>query len=185
MKNLSGINTKRIAAILAGGLAGLAVMVAAPANAQERTGPNADDRDRRSQNVSSNESDRSSRAGTNRSSASFSITIGSRDSDRRRATDRRGDSYGQGEYRRTGYSERGYKGKRNRNRGSKLLRTESYRSKYRAKIILKEELYYDRYNKTKVCTVQAYGPEQNYVSKRRLKRIAKNYCSYGSKIRIY
>ena len=74
----------------------------------------------------------------------------------------------------------GYRGRRGR-----VLNREVYDTRYRARIVLTEEVVRTRRGPRLVCTVAARGPEADYVSKRRLKRIARRDCSHRARVRIY
>lgn len=76
---------------------------------------------------------------------------------------------------------------RNHRRGyrGRLVNREVYDTRYRARIVLTEEVVRTRRGPRLVCTVAARGPEAGYVSKRRLKRIARRDCSHRARVRIY
>ncbi len=183
MMTLNRTFFKRAAALLTGGLAGLAVLAVTPANAFERPDPCYVDHDHRSHYANYYDyyaADRYSRAGPYRSGTSFSITFGSSDFDRRSDRRYRDRGYSDRSYRRTGY----YDNSRRNRGGSKLIRRQSYNTKFRARINLREDLVYTRRGKRLICTVSVYGPERNYVPTRRLKRIAHRDCSRHARIRI-
>jgi hypothetical protein len=106
------------------------------------------------------------------SGASFTITIGNdgRYYDRYDRYDRRGH-----------YSRRnGYRGPR-----ARIVNREVYNTRYRARIVLVEEVIRTRRGPRLVCTVQARGPEARYVSERRMHRIAHRDCSRRARINVY
>jgi len=74
----------------------------------------------------------------------------------------------------------GYRGRRGR-----IMNREVYRTRYRARIVLTEEVVRTRRGPRLVCTVSARGPQADYVSKRRLRRIARRECSHRARVRIY
>lgn len=86
--------------------------------------------------------------------------------------------YGDG-YRRHGYDRRHYKKKR------RVVHREVFNTRYRARIVLIEEVVHRRRGKRLVCTVEARGPEARYVSKRRIHRIADRNCSPRARIRVF
>lgn len=121
-----------------------------------------------------------------RSGVSFSITVGD-GHDRYDRYDRRG---GYDRYDRRDQRGR-YDGRRNGYRGDRgrLVNREIYDTRYRARIILTEELVRSRrghgHGPELVCNVTVRGPEARYVSERRVRRIARNECSRHARIRIY
>lgn len=60
-----------------------------------------------------------------------------------------------------------------------------FQTRYRARIVVTEEIVYRRKGKRLVCTVRARGPEADYVSKRRIHRIADRHCSPRARIRVF
>ena len=129
------------------------------------------------------EHDRYYRAGPYRSSGvSFSITFGDGyDSDRQYYSDRQ--RYGERRYDRRSnrYAKRhGYRG-----RDGRILNRKVFDTRHRARIVLVEEVVRTRRGPRLVCTVEARGREANYVSKRRMHRIANNHCSPRARIKVY
>ena len=125
--------------------------------------------------------DRYYRAGPYRDSGlSFSITFGN---------DRYGD-YRDRPYRhrRYDYRRRGdhYHGRRNGYRGyrSRVVHREVYDTRYRARIVLVEEVIRTRRGPRLVCNVSVRGPEAYYVSERRVHRIARRDCSRDARIQV-
>ncbi|MEO1135938.1 MAG: hypothetical protein AAFW68_04890 [Pseudomonadota bacterium] len=102
------------------------------------------------------------------SSVSFSITVGNDGYYDRRGY--RGDYYG----RRHGY----------RGRSGRIVNREVFRTRYRARIVLIEEVIRTRRGPRLLCTVDARGPEAHYVRNKRLRRIARRNCSHRAEIRI-
>lgn len=97
--------------------------------------------------------------------ASFSITI-SNDHRYRNSYDRR---YGNKRYR----------------DGRRVVYRNAFDTRYRARIVLIEEVVHRRKGPRLVCTVQARGPEARYVSKRRIHRIADRHCSPRARVRVF
>lgn len=211
MIKLNKIFFKRAATLVAGGLAGFTVMVAVPANASDRPSFCNVVHDHRSHNTSYYkyyDADKYYRAGPYRSNASFSITFGNRGYDRghnnhnrshkRRSYDDRGyDNRGSNNHRsdrrrhnnrgytRTGYYDNSHAQKHTRKYGhSKLLRRDVYKTKYHARIIVKEEIVYGRRRNLLTCTVSARGPESEYISYRQLEKVAYRKCSRRAKVKI-
>lgn len=109
--------------------------------------------------------------------------------------------YRAGPYRRTGMTlsvrigDRGYRGGRHENyynrygyggrynRGRPVHR-EVYDTRFRARIVLTEEVNYSRRGPRLICTVSVRGPEARYVPYGRLRRIAVRECSPRARIRI-
>ena len=114
------------------------------------------------------------RAGPYRNSGfSLSIRVGDDDRyDRRGHYDdrRRYDDYG----RRNGY----------RGDNRRIVNREVYDTRYRARIVLIEEVVRTRRGPRLICTVDARGPEARYVPDRRLRKIARRECSRRAQIRI-
>lgn len=110
------------------------------------------------------------RAGPYRDSGfSFSITFGDGYDDRYDRRDRR---YDRGR-------RHGYRGDRGR-----IVKREVFQTRYRARIVLIEEVYRTRRGPRLLCTVDARGPQARYVPKRRLHRIANRNCSRRAQVRI-
>ena len=65
-----------------------------------------------------------------------------------------------------------------------VVNRRTYFTQYEARIVLTESLVRTRIGPGLVCTVEARGPEADYISKRRLRRLANNDCSRRSRIRI-
>ena len=140
----------------------------------------ADDHDHRSH--ASNyynfyEPDRYYRAGAYRGSGlKISVRIG--DGYNNGRDYRRGDR----DYRR---GDRYYRASDRGNRG-RVVRRETFDTRYRARIVLKEEVVRSRRGHRRlVCTVKARGPEAGYVSERRMYRIANRNCSPRARVRVY
>ncbi len=115
--------------------------------------------------------DRYSRAGAYRSGSglSISISLGDRDYDRRGRYDRHDD-----------------RGRRNGYRGgnSRIVNREVYDTRYRARIILTEEVVRTRRGPQLICTVDARGPQAHRVPDKRLRKIARRECSRRAQVRI-
>lgn len=104
------------------------------------------------------------------SSISFSIRISDNDYDRH---DRYRDRHDYG--RRNGY----------RGRDGRIVNREVYDTRYRARIVLTEEVVRTRRGPRLICTVAARGPQARYVPDRRLRKIARRECSRRAEVRIY
>lgn len=115
--------------------------------------------------------DRYYNAGSYRDSGvRFSITLGDRYDDREyrhRSYDRRRPSY------------------KHRRQNRRVVNRDTFDTRYRARIVLIEEVVYNRKGRRLVCTVQARGPEAHYVSKRRINRIADRNCSPRARVRVF
>ncbi len=85
------------------------------------------------------------------------------------------------------YDRRHYDGRRNgyRGRSGRVVNRQVYDTRYRARIILTEEVVRGRRGPRLVCTVQARGPQARYVSERRMHRIARRGCSPRARVRVY
>lgn len=155
-------------ALIAGGLAFAALGVSAAS--AHKPDPCRHDHDHRSHAADYYNyypSDRYYRAGSYRPSGlSVSISLGDHDYDRGRYD--RYDGYG----RRNGY------------RDSRVVNREVYDTRYRARIILTEEVVRTRHGPRLVCTVDARGPDARYVPNKHLRRIARNECSHRAEVRI-
>ncbi len=109
------------------------------------------------------------------SGVSFSITFGDDrygDYRSRRYDSRRGRDYYRG-YR------NGYRGHR-----SRIIHREVYDTRYRARIVLVEEVIRTRRGPRLVCNVSVRGPQAHYVSERRVYRIARRDCSRDARVRV-
>lgn len=102
-------------------------------------------------------------------------------------TVRFGDRYDRGRnhtYRgRNGYDrgrDRNYRGGHRRGVNRQVFDT-----RYRARIILTEAVERGRHGPRLVCTVKARGPEAQYVSTRRMYRVANNNCSPRARVQVY
>lgn len=101
------------------------------------------------------------------SGVSLTVSVGGSDYDRRGYYDSR---YGR---------PNGYRG-----RDSRIVNREIYDTRYRARIILTEEIVRTRHGPRLVCTVDARGPQARYVPNKQLRRIARNECSRRAEVRI-
>lgn len=66
----------------------------------------------------------------------------------------------------------------------RIVNRQVFDTRYDARIVLVEEVFYSGYGQNLVCTVDVRGPDRHYVSRRQLQRIANRYCSYGARIHI-
>lgn len=115
--------------------------------------------------------DRYYRAGAYRDSGlSISVRLGDHDRYDRRDRYRGRHDYG----RRNGY----------RGREGRIVNREVYDTRYRARIVLTEEIVRTRHGPRLLCTVDARGPDARYVPNKRLRRIARRECSRRAKVRI-
>ena len=69
-------------------------------------------------------------------------------------------------------------------RGSRVVRSRVFDTRYRARIYLTEEEFNSRGGWRRVCTVEARGPDRRYVPYGQLRSIASRECSRRSEIRI-
>lgn len=174
---------KHLFKALAAATLGLAALGVGAANAKPKPAYCDMDHDHRSHNASyydHYDHDRYYRAGPYRNSGvSFSIRVG----DRYDRYDRRGRYDRYDRYDRRGRYDRrrdGYRGDRTR-----VVNREVYNTRYRARIVLIEEVVRTRRGPRLVCTVKARGPEARYVSDRRMHRIANRDCSRRARINVY
>ena len=143
---------------------GAGVYGIAPASADYKPDYCASDHDHRSHSASYYDyydADKYYRAGSYR---------GARDYDRRdRRYDRRGDRYD----------------RYDRRARSRVVHRETFRTKYRARIVLVEEIYWTRSGREQlVCSVVVKGREAHYVPQRRLRRIANRGCSRHARVQF-
>ncbi len=84
------------------------------------------------------------------------------------------------------YERRDYYGRRNGYRGqrARIVNRETYDTRYRARIVLTEEVVRTRRGPRLVCNVNVRGPQAHYVSDRRVYRIARRECSRGARINV-
>ena len=143
------------------GIFGFAAFGIASANADYRYDDCRDAHDRRARAVDCDYAAGDRVRERSRSSATIAVTFG----------DRRGDPR---------YYDNGYRARRDRVVSRQVLGT-----RFRARIVVKEEIRYRRRGSRLVCTVTPRGPEADYVPYRRLKRVARNYCSPRARVRIY
>ncbi len=88
--------------------------------------------------------------------------------------------------RRPRYSDRHDYGRRHGHRGrdGRIVNREVYDTRYRARIVLIEEVVRTRRGPRLICTVDARGPQARYVPDRHLRRIARRECSRRADVRI-
>ena len=97
--------------------------------------------------------------------------------------DRRGsrDRYDRGGRYDDGYGRGGRYGQRWAR--SRVVHRETFRTQYRARIVLVEEIYWTRSGREQlVCSIVAKGREAHYVPQRRLRRIANRGCSSRARV---
>ncbi|MEL6791549.1 MAG: hypothetical protein AAFO78_13385, partial [Pseudomonadota bacterium] len=155
---------------LTGGLAGLAVMAATPASAnaydkQVSKYEKSDHRAHHNQRKDRFTKDRFHRADPYRRNG-VRISVNTRD-----------------RYNRDNRFDNRYDNRR-RGSDSKVIKRERFRTRYNARIVLTEEVTFGRRGNRLVCTVAVRGPEADCISRRRLNRIANNYCSRDARVRI-
>jgi len=184
---------KMILKTIAAGITGLMVIGASPAFANDK--PNYcsighDHRSHTSNYYNYYDADRYSRAGAYRDSGvSFSIRFGNdrgydRRNDRRydRGHDRR---HNRGYDQNRSYDNRAHHNRRNARGHARVVNHQTYQTRHRAWVVLTEKVVRGRRGHARlVCTVQARGPEADYVSERRINRIAYRDCSPRARIRI-
>lgn len=95
--------------------------------------------------------------------------------------DRRVSGYG---VRTGGRGAYGYYGNGYRARGGRVLFHRILETRFRARIVLREEIIRRRRGDFLICTVAPRGPEAAFVPYRRLRRVALNFCSPRARIRI-
>ncbi len=97
---------------------------------------------------------------------------------------RASDYRGRDDYRRRGRYDRGYRrGYERRRARSRVVNRETYSTRYRARIVLVEEIYWTRSGREQlVCSIIVKGREAYYVPQRRLRRIANRDCSRRARI---
>ncbi len=73
----------------------------------------------------------------------------------------------------------GYRGDNRR-----VVNREVYDTRYRARIVLTEQIVRTRQGPRLICTVNARGPQARYVPDSHLRRIARRECSRRAEVRI-
>ncbi len=99
-----------------------------------------------------------------------------------------GDGYYDDDYRhrsRDRYHDRSGKRHGYRGRDGRIVKRQVFDTRHRARIVLVEEVVRTRRGPRLVCTVEARGREADYVSKRRMERIAHRECSPRARVRVY
>ena len=82
--------------------------------------------------------------------------------------------------------DRGYDRDRRHWRDGRVVKRRVFDTRHRARIVLVEKIVRKRRGRDRlVCTVEARGRDANYVSARRMHRIARNHCSPRARIRVY
>lgn len=120
------------------------------------------------------QADKYYRAGPYRDSGfSFSVSVG--DGYDYYDRDRRYDRY-----------DRHYSGRRHgyRDDRGRIVNRQIFDTRYRAHIVLTEEIVRTRHGPRLLCTVDARGPDARYVSTRRMHWIADRNCSRRARVRI-
>ena len=70
-------------------------------------------------------------------------------------------------------------------RASRIVNRDVFQTRFRARIVLVEEIVQRRRGPRLVCTVSVRGPEADYVSRRRVHRIADRFCSSRARVRVF
>lgn len=94
------------------------------------------------------------------------------------------DRYDDG-YNRRGRYDDGYdrRGRHQRRARSRVVHRQTYRTQYRARITLVEEIYWTRSGREQlVCSIVVKGREAHHVPQRRLRRIANQGCSRRARV---
>ena len=92
---------------------------------------------------------------------------------------------GHGRYdRRDRYDRYDNRGRRNGYRNGRVVNREVFDTRYRARIILTEQVVRSRHGPRLVCTVDARGPQSHRVPNKRLRKIARRECSHRAEVRI-
>jgi hypothetical protein len=68
-------------------------------------------------------------------------------------------------------------------RDGRVVKREVYDTRYRARIVLVEEVFYHRRGRDYVCTLDVRGPEARYVPRGQVRAIANRECSRRARIR--
>lgn len=90
--------------------------------------------------------------------------------------------YGDGRYGDGRYGDGRYGG--GYGRGDRVVQRREFPTQYRARIVLLEQVQWTRRGEYLTCNVSARGPEAEYVRRRELRYVARNYCSPRSEIVI-
>ena len=119
--------------------------------------------------------DKYSRRGAyKQSGVTFSISFGDDNYDRRGRYDDRGRNRGRDYHHRNDQ----------RSRQGRVVNREVFDTRYRARIVLTEQVVHTRRGPRLLCTVDARGPQARYVPNKRLRKVAKRNCSRRAEIRI-
>jgi len=171
MNTITKSVTKSVIALLFGAV----IFGSAQASASDRPNYCSINHDHRSHNASYYnyfQKDSYYRAGSYRADRSYDR---SRRHNRHGRRDRHNRNYDRG-------YDRGYDSRSHRAR-SRVVNRESYSTRYHARIVLVEEVYYTRSGRKQlVCSVLVKGPEAYHVSQRRLERVANRNCSRRARI---
>ena len=86
-----------------------------------------------------------------------------------------------------GHSDNGYYSSSYGNgyRNGKVVYRETFPTRHQARIVLVERAYRTPHGRRLVCTVKARGPDRDYVSRKRMRRIANRTCSPRARISVY
>lgn len=157
------------------GIMGVAALGMTAALAQSKSDQRRGERDNRSQQTQNHDKFkdeqivRGSFDTRTRSGATVSITFGNANNGKSTR------------YKDNVYYDNGYRANRRRIVNRKVIPT-----RFKAQVVVKEEIVRKgRRRANLVCTVTPRGPEADYVPYKRLKRIAKNHCSYKSRVKIF
>lgn len=69
--------------------------------------------------------------------------------------------------------------------GSRIVNRMSFDTRYRAHIVLVEEMHYRGRHRELTCTVSVRGPQARYVPRGQVRSVAARHCSRGAKLRLY
>lgn len=68
--------------------------------------------------------------------------------------------------------------------GDRAISRKVINTRYRAQIIITERMTRGRYNRDRICVVDARGPEARRISSRQLRHAARRHCSRRADVRI-
>ena len=77
-----------------------------------------------------------------------------------------------------------YDDRRRVRRGRQVVFRNVIPARGRARIVVVEEVVFNRNGRRRVCTVSARRPDAGFISNRRLRRVAHNQCSRRARIRV-
>jgi len=80
---------------------------------------------------------------------------------------------------------RHYRGYKLRRYAGRVVNRDVFQTRFRARIVLVEEIVRRPRGPRLVCTVSVLGPEAGYVPRRRVHRIANRHCSPRARVRVF